>query len=283
MASLFVPRKLVLGNVSKVARVVPSTIIHPPTPPPAPRPVPAYTPADVDKLRVSCSIVHDVLEACKEWVRPGVTTEEIDVQVHEMIISRGAYPSPLGYRGFPKSSCTSINQVVCHGIPDDVPLENGDMINVDVSCFLDGFHGDASRMYAVGELDESGKKLISVTKQCMDEAIAACGPGVDITVIGDVISEIAHANGYGIIPDYCGHAIGHDFHMLPYIFHHRNTQSHILREGNAFTIEPMLTEDGSRENQVWNDQWTVVTSSGCRSAQFEETIIVTKDGIEVLT
>jgi methionyl aminopeptidase len=274
-------RPLRLGHVSTVRRLLPSHIPHPPPAPPAPRPVPQYT--DLQKLRAPSAIVHDVLEACKEWVQPGVTTEEIDAKVHDMIVSRNAYPSPLNYRGFPKSSCTSINQVVCHGIPDDQPLEDGDMLNVDVSCFLDGYHGDASRMYAVGELDEDGQKLIRVTKECMDQAIAACGPGVDITVIGDIISDIAETNNYGVIRDYCGHAIGRDFHMLPYVFHHRNQQNYILREGNAFTIEPMLTEDGSLDSKVCDDGWTVVTTTGARSAQFEQTLLVTENGVEVLT
>tara|TARA_B100000780_G_C21004355_1_gene401963 strand:+ start:115 stop:948 length:834 start_codon:yes stop_codon:yes gene_type:complete len=276
-------KKLRLGNVSTIKRLLPSAIPFPPAPPPAPRPVPAYPTTEYTKLRAPSAIVHDVLEKCKEWIQPGVTTEEIDLKVHDMIVSRNAYPSPLNYRGFPKSSCTSINEVVCHGIPDDRPLEDGDIINVDVSCFLDGYHGDASRMYAVGNVDEAGQKLIRVTKECMDEAIAACGPGVDITIVGDIISDIAQSHGYGVIPDYCGHAIGHDFHMLPYVFHHRNKQSHVLKTGNCFTIEPMITEDGSLNSHVWDDGWTVVTNTGARCAQFEQTLLVTDDGIEILT
>ena len=284
MAQLFTPRTLRLGKVCPVPRPpFSSAIVTPPPPPPVPRPVPSYPTSEITKLRASCSIVHDVLEACKEWVKPGITTEAIDLQVHNMIVSRGAYPSPLGYHGFPKSSCTSINQVVCHGIPDDQPLQDGDMLNVDVSCYLNGYHGDASRMFAVGTLDPAGEKLIAVTKECMDEAIAACAPGVNITIIGDIISDIAQANGYGVVPDYCGHAIGRDFHMLPYIFHHRNSQQHILETGHVFTIEPMIIEDGSIGSHVWSDGWTVVTNSGARSAQFEETMVITEEGVEVLT
>jgi methionyl aminopeptidase len=235
-------------------------------------------------LRAPCTIVHDVLEACKEWVQPGTTTEAIDAKVHALILSKGAYPSPLNYHGFPRSSCTSVNQVVCHGIPDDVPLEDGDMVNVDVSCYLNEYHGDASRMFAVGDLDDAGQALIRVTKECMDAAIAACGPGVNITIIGDIISDLAHANGYGVVPTYCGHAIGRDFHMLPYIFHHRNNAQHLLQTGQVFTIEPMLIEDGSVDSHVLpQDGWTVVTNSGARSAQFEQTMVVTEDGLEVLT
>jgi methionyl aminopeptidase len=279
-----IPRTLRLGKVKPTPlSSIPSTIVVPPLPPPAPRPVPSYPESEIAKLRKPCKIVHDVLLGIGDIIKPGITTEEIDRYVHDMIVARGAYPSPLNYRVFPKSSCTSINQVVCHGIPDDVPLEDGDMINVDVSCYLHGYHGDASRMYSVGTLDEAGDKLIRVTKQCMDEAIAACAPGVNITVIGDIISDIAEAHGYGVVPDYCGHAIGRDFHMLPYIFHHRNKQHHVLEKGHVFTIEPMIIEDGSTGSHVWDDGWTVVSNSGARCAQFEETMVITEDGVEILT
>ena len=274
--------RVVLGRPGKTLKVA-NQIPRPRQPPPHPRMVRPLTEVEEKSLRASCAIVRDVLLECAEWVKPGVTTDEINRRVHEKITSRSAYPSPLNYRGFPQSCCTSVNEIVCHGIPDDRELEDGDILNVDVSCYFQGFHGDASRMFLVGDVDDEGRRLVDVTERATQAAINACGPGVDITVVGDVISSMAEEEGFGIIRDYCGHAIGEDFHMLPYIFHHRNNSSFTLRPGHVFTIEPMLVEDGSTGSVLYEDDWTVATESGARSAQFEQTVMVTEDGIDILT
>ena len=272
-----------LGRVASTTRALPAGLPRPRAPPATPRTVRPVSGAQEAALRASCGIVRDVLAAAGEWVSVGVTTDEIDARVHEAIVARGAYPSPLNYRGFPRSCCTSVNEVVCHGIPDDRPLEDGDILNVDVSCYLGGFHGDASRMFLVGDVDAEGRRLVEVTERATNAALDACGPGVDTTVVGDVISAIAEEEGFGIIRDYCGHAIGEDFHMLPYIFHHRNNSSFVLEKGHVFTVEPMLVEDGTQSDVMWEDNWTVATESGARSAQFEQTVIVTDNGVEILT
>uniref|UniRef100_A0A452QUH7 Methionine aminopeptidase n=1 Tax=Ursus americanus TaxID=9643 RepID=A0A452QUH7_URSAM len=187
-----------------------------------------------------------------------MTTEEIDALVHQEIISHDAYPSPLGYGGFPKSVCTSVNNVLCHGIPDSRPLQDGDIINIDVTVYYNGYHGDTSETFLVGNVDECGKKLVEVARRCRDEAIAACRAGAPFSVIGNTISHITHQNGLHVCPHFVGHGIGSYFHGHPEIWHHANDSDLLMEEGMAFTIEPIITE-GSPEFKVLEDAWTVVS------------------------
>lgn len=276
-------RDPVTKGVVTPSPVVPDSIVRPQPAPAVRRHVHPLSDRELSAVRRASGIVREVLELCGDWVKEGVSTREVDDKIHEAIVSRGAYPSPLLYMGFPKSSCTSVNEIVCHGIPDDRALCDGDIVNVDVSCYIDGHHGDASRMFLVGAVDDAGRKLVETTKRCLDESIAACGPGVDITKIGEVCATIAEESSYGIVRDYCGHGIGQDFHMLPYIFHHHNQIHDIMETGWTFTIEPMLTEDGTSALRVWDDKWTVALASGARSAQYEHTIVITDNGAEILT
>ncbi|XP_063115351.1 methionine aminopeptidase 1D, mitochondrial isoform X6 [Cavia porcellus] len=211
-----------------------------------------------------------------------MTTEEIDALVHQEIISHNAYPSPLGYGGFPKSVCTSVNNVLCHGIPDSRPLQDGDIINIDVTVYYNGYHGDTSETFLVGNVDECGKKLVEVAKRCRDEAIAACRAGAPFSVIGNTISHITHQNGFQVCPHFVGHGIGSYFHGHPEIWHHANDNDLLMEEGMAFTIEPIITE-GSPEFKVLEDAWTVVSLDNQRSAQFEHTVLITSRGAKILT
>uniref|UniRef100_A0A3Q2Y7Z7 Methionine aminopeptidase n=1 Tax=Hippocampus comes TaxID=109280 RepID=A0A3Q2Y7Z7_HIPCM len=212
----------------------------------------------------------------------GMTTDEVDFLVHQETIQHNAYPSPLRYGGFPKSVCTSVNNVVCHGIPDSRRLEDGDIINIDVTVYLDGYHGDTSETFFVGEVDEVGRRLVETAKHCRDEAIAACKPGAQLCVIGNTISEIARANGFQVCPYFIGHGIGSYFHCHPEIWHHANDNDMTMEEGMTFTIEPILME-GSAEFQILQDKWTAVSADDARSAQFEHTVAITSDGVEILT
>ncbi|XP_032493589.1 methionine aminopeptidase 1D, mitochondrial isoform X2 [Phocoena sinus] len=199
-----------------------------------------------------------------------MTTEEIDALVHQEIISHDAYPSPLGYGGFPKSVCTSVNNVLCHGIPDSRPLQDGDIINIDVTVYYNGYHGDTSETFLVGNVDECGKKLVEVARRCRDEAIAACRAGAPFSVIGNTISQITHQNGLQVCPHFVGHGIGSYFHGHPEIWHHANDSDLRMEEGMAFTVEPIITE-GSPEFKVLEDAWTVVSLDNQRcllSARF---------------
>ncbi|XP_032759367.1 methionine aminopeptidase 1D, mitochondrial isoform X2 [Rattus rattus] len=212
----------------------------------------------------------------------GMTTEEIDALVHREIIRRDAYPSPLGYGRFPKSVCTSVNNVLCHGIPDSRPLQDGDIINIDVTVYYNGYHGDTSETFLVGNVDESGTKLVEVARACRDEAIAACRAGAPFSVIGNTISRITRQNGLQVCPHFVGHGIGSYFHGHPEIWHHANDNDLPMEEGMAFTIEPIITE-GSPEFKVLEDAWTVVSLDNRRSAQFEHTVLITPRGVEILT
>ncbi|KZC05799.1 Methionine aminopeptidase 1D, mitochondrial [Dufourea novaeangliae] len=233
-------------------------------------------------MRDSCYFARKVLTRIKEYVKPGVTTDELDVIAHEMIISNGAYPSPLNYRRFPKSICTSINNVACHGIPDSRPLQNGDILNIDVTVFLNGYHGDCSQMFEVGECDKEAKRLISITEVCLNEAINICKPNENFCHIGSVIEDIANKNGYHILPAFAGHGIGTYFHGPPDILHFANSDPGKMLTGMTFTIEPILTP-GSWEVEILEDGWTAVTVDNSRTSQSEHTILITDSGCEVLT
>lgn len=238
---------------------------------------------EIQKMRTVCKIAREVLDIGASYIRPGITTDEIDNIVHDAIIRRGAYPSPLNYYGFPKSICTSINEVICHGIPDKRPLKEGDIVNLDVTVYYDGFHGDLNETYCVGDVDLMGKRLIKCAKICLEKAIEICKPGVRYREIGDVIQKIADEWGYSITRTYGGHGINNLFHCAPAIPHYGNNRAiGIMRPGHVFTIEPMINE-GTWKDTIWPDNWTIVTKDGKRSAQFEHTLLITEDGVEVLT
>lgn len=242
------------------------------------------TPETIEKIRKAGQIAAQALQAVGEAIRPGVTTDELDRIGHDFIISRDAYPSCLGYMGFPKSLCTSINEVICHGIPDDRPLEDGDIINVDITAYYDGVHGDTCAMFEVGTVDEESHLLIERTREAMMRGIKAVRPGREINVIGRVIESYAHRFNYGVVRDYTGHGVGEAFHSGLIVPHYDTAPAHseIMEEGMVFTIEPMLNLGGVEWEQ-WDDQWTVVTKDRSRSAQFEHTIVVTENGAEILT
>jgi methionyl aminopeptidase len=235
------------------------------------------------RMRRACSAAADVLAETARHLAPGITTDALDAICHEACIARGGYPSPLNYRGFPKSLCTSVNEVICHGIPDARPLEEGDIINLDVTLYLDGMHGDCSASFPIGAIDAESQKLLKVTRECLDLGVAAVRPGQPIRAIGRAIE--AHATRYGctIFRAYCGHGIGELFHCPPEVPHYdERAATTVMTEGMIFTIEPMVNL-GLGAHIDWDDDWTVATADGKRSAQFEHTIVVTSRGAEILT
>jgi methionyl aminopeptidase len=238
---------------------------------------------ELERQRRACRAAARVLRVAGEAVAVGVTTEALDAVAHAEILRLGGYPSPLQYRGFPKSICTSVNEVICHGIPDDRPLEDGDIVNLDVTVFLDGMHGDCSATFLVGRVDEPGRRLVRVARECMDLGIAAVRPGRPISDIGRAIEAHATRHGYGVVRSYCGHGIGDAFHTALQVPHHYDPgATRLMSEGMTFTIEPMITE-GTWDDRIWRDGWTAVTADGLRTAQFEHTLTVTAAGAEILT
>ncbi|XP_020102890.1 methionine aminopeptidase 1B, chloroplastic-like isoform X2 [Ananas comosus] len=233
-------------------------------------------------MRAACELAARVLEYAGTLVKPSITTNEIDEAVHEMIIGAGAYPSPLGYGGFPKSVCTSVNECMCHGIPDSRQLQDGDIINIDVTVYLNGYHGDTSRTFFCGNVDEPTKQLVKVAEECMMRAISVCKDGASFNNIGKIISEHAEKFGYNVVEQFVGHGVGKIFHSEPIIFHHRNNKPGRMVGGQTFTIEPILTT-GSIECVMWDDGWTALTKDGSPAAQFEHTLLITKTGAEILT
>ncbi|MBS2025775.1 MAG: type I methionyl aminopeptidase [Deltaproteobacteria bacterium] len=237
----------------------------------------------LEKMRRACKAAAEVLELTGRAIRPGVTTDELDQICHDACIARGGYPSPLNYRGFPKSLCTSVNEVICHGIPDSRALLDGDLVNLDVTIFLDGVHGDCNATFGVGELDEDSKRLIQVTRECRDAGIAAVRPGRPISDIGRAIEQHCKKAGFTVFRAYCGHGINEIFHTTPEVPHYFDRRANtVMREGMTFTIEPMINA-GGEDHIDWDDDWTVATKDGRRSAQFEHTVLVTANGVEVLT
>ncbi|KAK9816808.1 hypothetical protein WJX72_005301 [[Myrmecia] bisecta] len=239
--------------------------------------------AGIEKMRAAGKLAAEVLNHAGTLVRPGVTTDEIDKAVHKMIIEAGAYPSPLTYGNFPKSVCTSVNECVCHGIPDSRPLQDGDIINIDVTVYLSGYHGDTSRTFFCGEVSPEAKWLVEANKQALEAAIKECGPGVRFQRIGKVCSTIAKEAGLKICQDFVGHGVGWAFHSMPMVHHTPNNEPDIMRIGQTFTIEPIFVNGNPRCKPPWKDKWTVVCADGSLAAQCEHTILITKDGHEVLT
>lgn len=237
----------------------------------------------IERMRETSRIGREVLDAAARIIRPGITTDEIDAVVHEATIAAGGYPSPLNYHFFPKSCCTSVNEVICHGIPDARKLEDGDIVNVDVTVYYKGVHGDLNETFFVGNVDEASMRLVQCTYECLDKAIAAVKPGVRFREIGEIISRHASMSGFSVVKSYCGHGIGELFHCAPNIPHYaRNKAVGVMKAGQTFTIEPMINAGGCRD-RMWPDGWTSVTADGKRSAQFEHTLLVTDTGVEVLT
>lgn len=246
--------------------------------------VPILDAKGIEGLRKACHVGRLVIDAVARAIKPGVTTDFLDKVAHETTIKNGGYPSPLNYHGFPKSCCTSVNEVVCHGIPDARALEDGDIVNIDISVYVDGYHGDLNETYLVGDnVDEAGKKLVRETLRSLEKSIALCRPGTRFRDIGDVVTRHAQSQGLSVVKTYCGHGIGTLFHCAPNIPHYaKNKAVGVMRTGMAFTIEPMINEGGWRDT-MWPDGWTAVTSDGSRSAQFEHTMVVTDTGVEILT
>ncbi|KAG0449109.1 hypothetical protein HPP92_027519, partial [Vanilla planifolia] len=233
-------------------------------------------------MRASGRLAAQVLEYAGTLIKPGLTTDEIDKAVHQMIIDNGAYPSPLGYGGFPKSVCTSVNECICHGIPDSRQLKDGDIINIDVTVYLNGYHGDTSATFLCGDVNDEARKLVQVTRECLYKAISICAPGVEYSRIGKTINDHADKFKFGVVRQFVGHGVGRVFHADPVILHYRNNEHGRILFGQTFTIEPMLTM-GSTKPVIWSDNWTAVTEDGSLSAQFEHTILITENGAEILT
>ncbi|WP_242901777.1 type I methionyl aminopeptidase [Actinomadura terrae] len=241
------------------------------------------TPEIIERMRVAGKVAAQALEEVGKHVRPGITTDELDVIGHEFMLDHGAYPSTLGYRGFPKSLCTSLNEVICHGIPDDTVLRDGDIINIDITAFVDGVHGDTDATFLCGDVDEESRLLVERTREATMRGIRAVRPGRALNVIGRVIESYAKRFGYGVVRDFTGHGIGTTFHSGLAVPHYDDPgATTIIEPGMTFTIEPMLTL-GTYEYDIWADGWTVVTKDRRRTAQFEHTILVTEDGHEILT
>jgi methionyl aminopeptidase len=237
----------------------------------------------IEKMRVAGRIAAGALAEAGKAVAPGVTTDALDRIAHDFMLDHGAYPSTLGYKGFPKSCCTSLNEVICHGIPDTTVLEDGDIVNVDVTAYLDGVHGDTDATFCVGEVSEEARLLVERTHEAMMRGIRAVAPGRQLNAIGRVIEAYARRFGYGVVRDFTGHGIGETFHSGLYVPHYDNPRlDTVMEEGMTFTIEPMITL-GTHEYDMWGDGWTVVTKDRRWTAQFEHTLVVTDDGYEILT
>jgi methionyl aminopeptidase len=242
------------------------------------------SPEIIERMRFAGATAAEVLRLAGEMVAPGVTTEEIDISVHQLCIDRDAYPSPLNYNGYRKSVCTSVNEVICHGIPDSRPLQDGDIINIDVTTFIGGVHGDTNATFSVGNVDPVSRTLVDVTEECMWKGIEAVRPDRPLSDIGRAIENHARAHHYGVVRAFVGHGIGEQFHTDLQVLHYYDTRGDtvIMRPGMTFTIEPMITL-GTWQHRMWDDDWTAVTADGKRTAQFEHTILVTDDGFDVLT
>jgi len=243
------------------------------------------TAGEIQKMRVAGRLAAEVLEMIEPHVQPGISTEELDRICHDYMVNvQKSIPACLNYRGFPKSICTSVNHVICHGIPSEKKiLKNGDIINIDVTVIKDEYYGDTSKMYCVGKVSDHAQRLIKITQECMYKGIELVKPGVRLGDIGHVIQQHAESNYYSVVRDYCGHGIGNEFHQEPQVMHYGTPNTGMeLREGMTFTIEPMINA-GKHHTKLKKDNWTVETRDGRLSAQWEHTMVVTATGVEVLT
>ncbi|PZQ87853.1 MAG: type I methionyl aminopeptidase [Leifsonia xyli] len=249
-----------------------------------------YSPAEIERIRTSGRIAAQAVEAVGAAIRPGVTTDELDEIAHDFLVAHDAYPSTLGYRGFPKASCTSLNEVICHGIPDDTVLADGDIINIDITAFHDGMHGDLNATFLVGDVAPEVRALVDGAREALNRGIKAVAPGRELNVIGRAIESYARRFGYGVVRDYTGHGVGSAFHTGLIVPHYDAAPSYdtVMEPGMVFTIEPMLTlgtpeNPGTIEWDEWDDGWTIVTRDLSVTAQFEHTLVVTERGAEILT
>ena len=239
---------------------------------------------DFEKMRAAGRLAAEVLDYIADFAKVDVTTDELNTLCHNKIVAAGAIPAPLNYRGFPKSICTSLNHVVCHGIPSDKKLKNGDILNIDVTVIVDGWHGDSSRMYLVGEPSVKAKRLVQITYDCMMAGIEQIKPGAQLGDIGYAIQTLAEKSGFSVVRDYCGHGIGRIFHAYPNVVHYgKKGTGLVLEEGMFFTVEPMINAGTYETLLSKHDGWTVTTRDKSLSAQFEHTVGVTKDGVEIFT
>jgi methionyl aminopeptidase len=247
-------------------------------------PVTIKSPPEIEQMRVACRLAADVLEMIAPYVVPGVTTDELDRRCHDFIVDvQKAIPAPLNYHGFPRSICTSVNHVVCHGIPSDKRLKEGDVVNVDITVIKDGFHGDTSQMFCVGPPSIKAQRLVETAYECLKVGISMVRPGARLGDLGAAIQAYAEARSYSVVREYCGHGIGREFHEEPQVLHYGQTGTgYVLEPGMTFTIEPMINA-GKRQVRLLPDGWTVVTKDRSLSAQWEHTVLVTATGVEVLT
>ncbi len=237
----------------------------------------------IERMRVAGRIAARALAVGGTHVAPGVTTDEIDQVVHEFLCDHDAYPSTLGYKGFPKSCCTSLNEVICHGIPDSTVVQDGDIVNIDVTAFVDGVHGDTNATFLAGDVSEEARLLVERTEEATRRGINAVVPGRQLNVVGRVIEAYARRFGYGVVRDFTGHGIGETFHSGLHVPHYDDPSVEVLIEpGMTFTVEPMITL-GTHAWEMWPDNWTVLTRDRLWTAQFEHTLLVTDDGVEILT
>ena len=279
-------RTLVPGTISR-QRAVPGSIARPEY---VGRPAPAqhvggdkYDDETIGRIRAASKLAAQALELVLSEAKPGVTTDCLDQIGHEFLCDSGAYPSTLGYRGYPKSLCTSLNEVICHGIPDDTVMEDGDIVNVDISAYLDGVHGDTNGTVIVGQADSEVELLVERTKEAMMRGIRAAKPGREVNIIGRAIETYAKRFNYGVVRDFTGHGVGTSFHSGLIIPHYDEpAYRDIIEPGMVFTVEPMLTL-GSQDWDMWNDDWTVTTKDKSFTAQFEHTVLITESGAEILT
>jgi methionyl aminopeptidase len=279
---------VLIPGVLSPQRAVPNEIIRPPyvgkATPPAHQGGDIYDAESIEKIRRAGRISSQALDLIGTLLKPGMTTDEIDRIGHEFVLDHGAYPSTLGYRGYPKSLCTSLNEVICHGIPDDTVLQEGDLVNVDITSYLDGVHGDTNRTFIVGEGTQEVRDLVDRTEEALRRGIKAVAPGREVNVIGRTIESYAKRFGYGVVRDFTGHGVGTSFHSGLIIPHYDSAPLYndVMEVGMVFTIEPMLTL-GTHEWDMWSDDWTVTTKDKSWTAQFEHTLVVTETGADILT
>jgi methionyl aminopeptidase len=278
---------LLMGRVSPKLAINKGIVLPEYVGKPAPAPFKGSdvkTPDQIEKIRAAGKIAAGAIEMLRSEVKPGVTTDQLDRLAHEFVLDHGAYPSTLGYRGYPKSVCTSVNEVICHGIPDDTVLEDGDIVNIDITAYLNGFHGDLNHTLEVGEVSEDVHNLVERTREALGRGLLAVAPGRAVNTIGLAIENYAKRFQYGVVRDFTGHGVGEAFHSGLIIPHYDSAPNYstIMEVGMVFTIEPMLTL-GTNEWDMWSDGWTVTTKDKSITAQFEHTLAVTENGYDILT